>query len=382
MIAHNAIDGTVVAVFVESVHDVAPGVILEWLTSTATILAGEIVHRDERRSDPFRVPSDGIVRFFAREAACQYIARRCSFHGDYFKNLALVRDVLTAITALSRTSEERKLPSGELLIASADGIADLDIVVEFGTEKPSLVHAKHTAKLLQAVRHSSLRLLCKSDMEVVGIAGPGAPPDNSICVRLDSGRAKVWVREEHVCNIQHGDFVAGIELQIASLQRAIQGAGDEASHLLQLVESVLRSASRRRHGCTVVLDLRRDPVPLSGHTLKSPLKLRNGETAFEVAAGLASIDGAVHIDKEGNLCAFGCLLDGEAVEHEQRSRGARYNSALRFCKTHKNVIVVVLSEDGHLSVFSTNGEVTASHRLTPLDYYLLESTAVGDWLAE
>ena len=66
---------------------------------------------------------------------------------------------------------------------------------------------------------------------------------------------------------------------------------------------------------------------------------------------LTAIDGAVLIDVEGNCHAIGVILDGLSNPRCSPSRGARYNSAVRYGHKRKECMVIVKSEDGMLSVF-------------------------------
>gem|GEM_PF-487105 len=74
---------------------------------------------------------------------------------------------------------------------------------------------------------------------------------------------------------------------------------------------------------------------------------------------LTSIDGALYIDIESKFHAIGVILDGLATDEADSSRGARYNSAIRYQKMEKfqkkqivtnDCIVVVLSEDGMVDI--------------------------------
>jgi hypothetical protein len=58
----------------------------------------------------------------------------------------------------------------------------------------------------------------------------------------------------------------------------------------------------------------------------------------------------LHIDRNFRLRAFACLMDGPSLHTEDRARGARYNSALRFTAQHPDVLVVVVSSDRPVSV--------------------------------
>jgi hypothetical protein len=53
------------------------------------------------------------------------------------------------------------------------------------------------------------------------------------------------------------------------------------------------------------------------------------------------------------------------VENENRARGARYNSALRFTAQHHKTIVVVVSSDRPVSIFQQGREIVNKY-CTPL----------------
>ncbi len=72
---------------------------------------------------------------------------------------------------------------------------------------------------------------------------------------------------------------------------------------------------------------------------------------------LATIDGAILIDPEGAIHGIGVILDGMASESGDPSRGARYNSALRYVETAvnkgtKRVMALVISEDGYTDLIT------------------------------
>jgi hypothetical protein len=74
------------------------------------------------------------------------------------------------------------------------------------------------------------------------------------------------------------------------------------------------------------------------------------------------------------------LLDGNRVDDERLDRGARYNSAFRFAKrTDIKVVVVVVSEDGLLSVFGQDGEYSGEPQLVSLRY-IIPAIPLAEWL--
>ena len=63
---------------------------------------------------------------------------------------------------------------------------------------------------------------------------------------------------------------------------------------------------------------------------------------------LSGMDGAILIDTEGYCHALGVILDGPACNGADSSRGARYNSALRYHAKNagKKLLLAVFSDDG------------------------------------
>ena len=80
------------------------------------------------------------------------------------------------------------------------------------------------------------------------------------------------------------------------------------------------------------------------------------ESKFDI--GITNIDGAVLLDTGGEIHAMGTILDGKASLDEDSSRGARYNSAIRY--THsadQKCLAVVISEDRYINYISDGKEI-------------------------
>ncbi|MGR5878355.1 diadenylate cyclase [Bacillus pacificus] len=69
---------------------------------------------------------------------------------------------------------------------------------------------------------------------------------------------------------------------------------------------------------------------------------------------VSSIDGAVLVDLDANIHAMGVILDGVVSQKGDASRGARYNSAVRYVEMieHKCILVVV-SEDKDIELIKS-----------------------------
>ncbi len=82
---------------------------------------------------------------------------------------------------------------------------------------------------------------------------------------------------------------------------------------------------------------------LAKGTMIEKLELADKEN-LSLLQGLATIDGAVMVDYNGDCYGFGIILDGRARLRGDTGRGSRYNSALNYATNHK-CYAVVFSED-------------------------------------
>lgn len=115
---------------------------------------------------------------------------------------------------------------------------------------------------------------------------------------------------------------------------------------LDSIWNIIDKAQMSGHGMTLVIS--HDPageisrlggqaIPIAPHCL-SPTDI----------VRLGRIDGAVILGSDGLCYAFGVILDGDAeYERGDSSRGARFNSAVRYQRTKAtDSLVVVISDDG------------------------------------
>ena len=143
--------------------------------------------------------------------------------------------------------------------------------------------------------------------------------------KLSAGRRQMRDREiaafaRHILNLDD----AGAD----HILHLIKGAA-EAGHggMLIFSEEAEQEAARLREDCIRVSPFKPDPEDL---------------TAFSM------MDGGILMDLEGRCHALGVILDGPACGKADSSRGARYNSALRYREKNagKKLLLSILSDDG------------------------------------
>ena len=102
---------------------------------------------------------------------------------------------------------------------------------------------------------------------------------------------------------------------------------------------------------------------------------------LEFSESLSKVDGALHIGADLKLHGFACLLDGRATPAEDRARGARFNSALRFTAEHNNLIIIVVSADRPVSVIQEGVELNAQCKWEPVLRCAVPPPLLKKWLS-
>lgn len=109
-----------------------------------------------------------------------------------------------------------------------------------------------------------------------------------------------------------------------------------------------RSIAEMKHGCMLVISSAADTEAIRLASQSTPIKATHPDS--KLLPLITAIDGAVLVDLDGKCHAIGAILDGEASNKCTPSRGARFNSAIRYVCARDNRVVVVKSEDGAVDI--------------------------------
>ncbi len=275
--------------------------------------------------------------------------------------------MLDAILGISKTSEEGVRPHGTLVFIEPRFLKDIHFLARFqNSEQPPLNNFKHVRKLLQAVEHSH-RALISDGTNVLGVAEKPITPFH-IAADFQGKLGFLHVGEEVICSFQDGSYSSDthraklFEVEEALLDYNIEPAVRDG--LFKIIASLVHNAEDNMFGCSFVVDLASEPTAIAGQVLTPPVSLLEPEI-LNLAAGLSKVDGALHIRPDLHLHGFACLLDGHRVANENRARGARYNSALRFTAQYPETIVVVVSSDRPVSIFQQGRVITKNNSPLP-----------------
>jgi len=289
--------------------------------------------------------------------------------------------ILDAVLGISKTSEEGVRPCGALTFIEPRFLQDIRFLAKFDkTELPPLGNYKHVRKLLQAVEHSN-RTLVTDGKHIIGIAESNISEFHITAVFNDKV-GFLYAGKEVICSFHDGNYSSNthraklFEVEEALLDFAVEPS--IRNDMFQIIAALVHNAEEKKFGCTFVIDLAPAPTPTAGQALTPPIDLRQ-PNKLQLAAALSKVDGALHIRANLQLYAFACLLDGHRVPNENRARGARYNSALRFTAQHPETIVVVVSSDRPVSIFQ-KGEKIDHGCISSLSRCYLYPLHLREWL--
>ncbi|WP_320170100.1 DNA integrity scanning protein DisA nucleotide-binding domain protein [Maridesulfovibrio sp.] len=327
-----------------------------WMEYAAMLLS-----QDFATQNILRIDSSGhLLREYSTHAVRDFIVDQRNRIMGWDTQLR-VYPILDAVLGISKTREEGAWAKGDLIFIEPSELDSIKYMAKFPeNERPSLKNHKHVRKLLQSVENSSRKLVSDGRC-VVGIASIG-PTNNSISAFFKGDWGLLYLGGDPVCSFADAKFSSTNYkpnlVQLEEFLLEIDLTAEARHKLFQLIIRIIASANHRRHGCTLVLDFNDTPVEIAGQTLEEPLDLNQPEIRG-LARSLTKLDGAVHICKDLKLHGFACLLDGKAVTGENRARGARFNSALRFTAKYDNLIVIVVSSDKPVSIIQHGVELTA-----------------------
>lgn len=302
-----------------------------------------------------------VLQQCATHAVRDYIVDERSAMGRLDTKLRIY-PVLDTVLGVSRTPEEGRPPRGIMAFCEPRDLFDINFMALFpDSERPRVENHKHVRKMLQCVEDSGFSLV-SDGVYLVGVA-VGSLPDSAVLAEFRGAHGFLTLNGLKVASFSEGGFHSSnrqanlVQLEELLLETDLDYNG--AHHLFRIVRSLVNSSRERGHGTGIVLDLAHEPLDIPGQNLVHPLPLRV-DRFLEMAKDLARVDGALHITRDGKLRCFGCLLDGVTVPGENRSRGARFNSAVRFSALHEDVVVIVVSSDRPVSIVRGGIELTAA----------------------
>jgi hypothetical protein len=295
--------------------------------------------------DPGRVMSDEGMRSageIVRRAASSFM--RSSFIAGKYATSDLFEDV----KRLSQLRYEGKTGIGRLVLAAADD-PNVEYVVRLAS--PVLLSETRWArKLLQMATAETALIVEYGSISGLGrVSDVSAPP---FCVEfLDHHQWDFQCGEQVLLRSRFGEVrlpqePIGKERFIDNMRRVFQGIDEPA---IARFRTVLDLLAQLRHGSSLVIAT--DAAEETQRLVRQGTAIVPTPLTKELIGRATAIDGTILADPQGVCHAIGVILDGQASDESTPSRGARYNSAVRYVSAGSAPrMAFVISEDRTLDV--------------------------------
>lgn len=280
-------------------------------------------------------------------------------------------DLLSFANAIAAERYEGAASEGRLIICSNN---HPDIAAKIKLHTPIEVYNYRGIRKLLEVSSNQMALLC--DVETVW--GLGIPLDTYQPSQEDL--FEIRFSEHYTWELVHAEnIMLRVKYRQPRLPRARFDRRLFYHHLYELFQvnqttanllvQAVEAAVKQRHGTMLVItpEAESETQRLAAQsTVIEPVVVSQ-----EIISHLSSVDGAILIAPEGKVYSFGVILDGKASKNGSSSRGARYNSAIRYVDEQKerqiNCLALIVSEDGYVDLYTattTQIKPNSSHFLS------------------
>jgi DNA integrity scanning protein DisA with diadenylate cyclase activity len=255
----------------------------------------------------------------------------------------------TACDALATMRYEGQEPRGRLVIAAPQQPA-VEMRVLF--DPPVEVSAHRTVRKLLELTSANGQGLVTDGLLVRGLGAIGSQYDekSEACFTVDFLADGVWElrhSDRPLMAVSYGrPMVPRARISREQLAHAIQAVhGMVGAETEERLWKVVAAATQTRHGALVVIS--REAEQEAARLRPQVIPITPTELDADLARRATSIDGALLVDPNGMCHAIGAILDGVAGGDGDASRGARYNSAVRYVQSRQGTcFALVVSEDG------------------------------------
>lgn len=269
------------------------------------------------------------------------------------------------LNKLSWKTHEGEIAGGEIYFIHWDE-HHLDVPVEFKNPPPlsNIDAARKLIEMAGAKRRGKLRLVSHGHA-INGIGGLREVKDeydrrnSHIFIVKFTGyyRWELWHKDGGIM-MQVINGVPSLPRQPLSEEKFkdhVRRTFTQTKPAKDALWNIVNAAREQGHGTMIVISSaaaeEADRLADQSTVLKEPVKLV-GKLLKETLLMLTSIDGALLVDPKGTCYAAGVILDGAAIKGKgDSSRGARYNSAIRYVYGARNdtskgqCLAVVISKD-------------------------------------
>lgn len=324
--------------------------------STTGIVQALISHLLDEASDNLDTKEPG--RFFnSFDSECSGLLRKA---GQTLCNaipLALNDFMLHSVFENLNKISELRYEGGETLGTIIFAPTDLpSLNCDLALLQPIALGSHKLVRKVVEISDKQLGCICQGGEGIVGFGSLQDFGDTPVFRAVFTGHYRwvLYVNDTLLMNCAFG--VPSVpqprltfETFFSNIRRVLPGITSEQGEALW---DAVSAAMHQRHGTMLVVSnaASSEAQRLSSQAIEiEPIKL-----SYALVTRISGIDGAILVDRDCNCHAMGVILDGIATKTGDPSRGARYNSALRYIESSPApAVCLVVSEDGYVNMVPT-----------------------------
>jgi len=297
-----------------------------------------------RFQDEFRSDTPGLLRQAADDFCNAIMLETRDF---------LFQGIFKSLNEISALKYEGAHAAGSIVFTPLNTSA---IHLQITFLKPIPLASDRLARKLVEVSGDDLACVCTGSNGICGLAAVPLDSAEPIFRVVFTGhfRWELFYGATRLMECAYGvPFIPSAKLVentfISNARRVIPGLKERQARIIWEAVSV---AMQQEHGTMLVV---------SKHAASEVERLQNQGIAVqpislgpELVQRISGIDGAILIDLDCQCHAIGLILDGLANKSGDPSRGARFNSAVRYVGSAKgDTLCIVVSEDGYIDMIPT-----------------------------
>ena len=312
----------------------------------------ELLERATKDLSQRDAPEDFSLRWLDRSEIVRQAARRFVQSVSLLAGHTSPSELTVALDEVSAQPYEGRSSAGGFILAREDS-PHVDVLLRF--ERP--IRLSETRGIRKALEMTGdvYKLLCDGE-KVLALArlGDGYDGASESVFQFDVVSRGTWELRHHGTSL----------LRVTNTRPVIPSPRLDSDHFRDVVTRTfsecsptdvdrlweLASASARaKHGTMLVVH--REAAEEAERMLPQSQKIAASQLSLDAVDAVTRIDGAVLVDLTGRCHAVGVILDGRATGSGDASRGARFNSAIRYEEAqHGKCLVIVVSEDGMINM--------------------------------
>jgi len=254
-------------------------------------------------------------------------------------------DIFTVLNKLSSLKYEGSESNGSMILCTTSEAEDMDYIIKF----KSPVDINDLTKVRKLIQTSDSQIPLVFDGRK--IYGLGLYENARKNFKISFIKNYEWSLYDRECTLIYTVNHSEIKLVRNSMTKEyffvlFQSVFSDIDDVEVQYEILIKAKKQRKGTMLVFLE---NPNSECKRLSKSSFRLDIESNKF--INNITNIDGAIILDKHGDVYSFGVILDGLSSysSNEDSSRGARYNSAVKYTQTvAQQCLAIVLSEDGYI----------------------------------